>query len=268
MEQYEFAKLQKWLAESAGAIPVVGWKQLTEILKSKEGDNLEAELDQNTRESEQVAEQIRNLQEKQIELEHRKQQLQKILGEIDVLATESQSISLLAEKEEAALAKLAKKMENRPFIQDLDTEDVSTLFSTFDMDSLFAIFKKNDTDNNLEVTATAGVADLQKNLGMHFSEAVELRWKLKLIEKGEKGVSGHLAKCGICSSRKLGALLLEYGMGEEREEIVEKMRGWKGYYFTTANAVSAASELDLAPALRPKLTACWLRIQKAHKWDN
>src|SRR3990167_1468093 len=87
MEQYEFAKLQKWLAESkaklgdlfeAGEIPVVGWKQLTEILKSKEGDNLEAELDQNTRESEQVAEQIRNLQEKQIELEHRKQQLQKI----------------------------------------------------------------------------------------------------------------------------------------------------------------------------------------------
>src|SRR3990167_3631636 len=279
MEKYEFVKLQKWLEESKeqledlfeeGEVPVAGWLQLADILtKGKEAKNVDAEIDENERESQQVAKQIRMLEEKQVKLADRKQQLLKIRDEIDVLQTESQSIAMLAEKEEAALAKLAKKMENPYFMQELDSGDFSTLFSTLHMDSLFSLFKKHDTDNNLEVTATAAVGDLQKNLKMHFSEAVELLWKLKLLKKGEKGVAGHLAKCGICSTSKPGVLLQEYGIEEEcRKEIEEKIKDWKGYYFAAANAVCAATKLDLAPALRPKFTSCWLRIQKAHKWNE
>src|SRR3990167_6783431 len=117
MEKYEFVKLQKWLEESKeqledlfeeGEVPVAGWLQLADILtKGKEAKNVDAEIDENERESQQVAKQIRMLEEKQVKLADRKQQLLKIRDEIDVLQTESQSIVMLAEKEEAALAKLA-----------------------------------------------------------------------------------------------------------------------------------------------------------------
>src|SRR3990167_1955597 len=229
--------------------------------------NLEAELDQNARQREQVAEQIKQLQEKQQRLENRNQLLKeqmKQMDEITALEEERRSIDMLGQKEEAALAKLEKKMENAYFLEDLDAEDVSTVFSMFNMDSLFSRFKKKDIYNNLEVTATATVEHLQKQLDLEFSEAVEFLWKLKLLENGEKGEAGHLRKCSICSSINAEVLLAVW----KEKKIEAKMNGWKGYYFATVNAASAGLELNLTPALEQKLATCWVRIQKAHKWEH
>ena len=46
------------------------------------------------------------------------------------------------------------------------------------------------------------------------------------------------------------------------------MKGWKGYFFATATAMNAAGELKLQSRLRQKLATCWMRIQKAHKWEH
>ena len=282
MDNNEFVKLREWLGEyktnvkaqfEAGEIPVVGWLQLAATIQTKKASkrSLEVEITQNAREREQVAQQIKNLQEKQQQLENRNQQLKEQMKQIDEIAAleaEGQSIAMLGRKEEAALAKLEKKMENPYFVEDLDPDDVSTVFSMFNMDSLFPRFKQNDIDNNLEVTATATVEHLQKQLEVDFSEAVQLQWKLKLLGNGEKGEASHLAKCSICSS-KPGVLLGEYGMkAQERKEIEAKMNAWKGYYFATVNAASACLALNLTPALGQKLATCWVRIQKAHKWEH
>src|SRR3990167_10055754 len=120
---------------------------------------------------------------------------------------------MLSKKEEAALAKLTNKLGNPYFMKDLDFDDVSTVFSMFNMDSLFSRFKKND-EYNLEVTVNTPMPDLQKCLELEFSEVAELLWKLKLLEKGEKGEARHLRKCSICSGKPV-VLLREYGMKEE-----------------------------------------------------
>jgi len=233
---------------------------------------LEAEVKANATERQQLAEQIKNLQEKQEQLEIKNQQLQvsvKKQEELAALEAESQSIAMLSKKEEAALTKLTNKLGNPYFMEDLDSDDVSTIFSMFNMDSLFSRFKKNDEDNNLEVTINTPMPDLQKCLELEFSEVAEFVWKLKLLEKGEKGEARHLGKCSICSSSKPGNLLREYGMKQEdRKEIEGKMEGWKGYYFTSVTPASAALELNLASTLRQKLTTCWMRIQKAHNWEH
>src|SRR3990167_3370786 len=51
------------------------------------------------------------------------------MDEITALEEESQSIDMLGKIEEAALAKLEKKMENAYFMEDLDAEDVSTVLT-------------------------------------------------------------------------------------------------------------------------------------------
>ena len=281
MENREFVQLHQWLEQckeqieilyEAGEVPVVGWKQLGEIIKNYGARKyaLEAELDQNERECAQLGEQIAILLEKQDKLTQKKQQLQEEMRKVDeiiALEAESQSIALLGNKEQASLVKLEEKMKNAYFMEELDSEDISTVFSMFNMDSLFSTFKKNDMDNNLGVTTTATVAELQTDLELEFSETVELLWKLTLLKNGEKGAETHLSKCSICSSTKLGVLLQEYGMGkEEIKTIEESIKPWKGYYVPTANARSAALELNLTGDLRPKFTTCWTRIQNVHKW--
>ena len=143
MDKNEFGKLRGWLGEyktkgqaqyEAGEIPVVGWLQLAATLETKKAfkRNLEAELDQNAREREQVAQQIKHLQQKQQQLENENQHLKeqmKQMDEITALEEESQSIDMLGKIEEAALAKLEKKMENAYFMEDLDAEDVSTVLT-------------------------------------------------------------------------------------------------------------------------------------------
>lgn len=282
MEEEEFAKLQDWLGKSkerlealfeAGEVPVVGWLQLATTINDNatRKRKLEAELADNARELQQVGEQIRILLEKQAKLETRKQQLQeqkKKVDEISGLAAESNSIAFLIKKEKAALEKLAKSMENPYFMARFDPEDVSTVFSQFQMDSLFPRFKKNDVDKNLAVTVTTTVEHLQKDLELHFSEAAELLWKLKLLKHGEKGVARHLEKCSICSSTKPGLLLQEYGLREaDRKQMEEKIKEWKGYYFTTS-ARSLAGELDLANDIRSRFTTCCINIQNVHKWQH
>ena len=76
MKHNGFQKLQNWLKESrnqleslfdAGELPVSGWLALADkiIDKDQTKRNLGAELDENARESQQIEEQIKNLQEKQ-----------------------------------------------------------------------------------------------------------------------------------------------------------------------------------------------------------
>src|SRR3990167_625593 len=282
MDNDEFAKLQKWLCQwkeqlegrmEAGELPVVGWLKLNATIQNNQAwkSDLEAEVKANATERQQLAEQIKNLQEKQKQLEIKSQQLQvnvKRQEELAALEAESQSIAILSKKEEAALAKLTNKLGNPYFMEDLDSDDVSTVFSVFDMDSLFSRFKKNDVDNNLEVIGNTPMPDLQKYLELEFSEVAELVWKLKLLGKGEKGEARHFTKCSICSGKPV-VLLREYGMKEEYlKEIEGKMEGWKGYYFTSINHASAALQLNLAPGLRKKLTPSWMRIKKAHNWEH
>src|SRR3990167_449906 len=151
MDNNEFGKLRGWLGEyktkekgqyEAGEIPVVGWSQMAATLESKKAfkRNLEAELDQNARQKERLAQQIKHLQQKQQQFEKKNQLLKEQIEQIDeiiALEEERQSIDILGKIEEAALAKLEKKMENAYFMEDLDAEDVSTVFSMFNMDSLF-----------------------------------------------------------------------------------------------------------------------------------
>ena len=283
MENGEHAQLNngfKWAQlkgkMEAGEVPVVGWSQLEATIKIPNKEALTRELkanaEQNARERQELAEQIRNLLEKLQILESRNQQIQEKMKkqqELELLGAKSRLIAILCKKEEAALSKLTKKIENPKFMEQLDSDDVSTVFSVFNMDSLFSRFKKNDVDNNLEVLANSTVVDLQRTLELEFSEAVELLWKLKLLEKGEMGEARHLSKCSICSSNNPGDLLREYGMHEEdRKEIEGEMKDWKGYFFATATAMNAAGELKLKASLRQKLAPCWMRIQRAHKWEH
>ena len=184
MDNHEFAKLQKWLSQwkeqlegraEVGELPVVGWLKLNATIQNKQAwkSDLEAEVKANAIERQQLAEQIKNLQEKQEQLEIKSQQLQanvKKQEELAALEAKSQSIAMLSKKEEAALAKLTIKLENPYFMEDLDSDDVSTVFSMFNMDSLFSRFKKNDEYNNLEVTINTPMPDLQKCLELEFSE--------------------------------------------------------------------------------------------------
>ena len=279
MDCLDFANLQKWLAQArnqleplfeSGDIPVVGWSRLAEKLRSKEewGRKLDAELDANAREHEQIQQQIRVLQEKQEKLANRNKKIReeiKKIDEIAVLQSESESISLLSKKEETFLAKTEEKMKNPYFIGELDFSDVSTIFSMFEMDAIFYRFK-NKTDGNLKTILPVPVADLQKNLELEFSEAVDFHWKLRLLENGVKGVANHLSKCHICPSAKPGVLLKEYGLGEqERKQIEEKIKGWKGYYLLV-NGPSAFN-LPEGAGLVSSLGSCLAKIQEGHKWD-
>ena len=282
MENHQFDMLQQWLAQSrnqlaalftAGEVPVVGWSQLAETIKNAEPfkRKLEAEVDENARERQAVALHIKNLLVKQEELEQKNKELQsqiKQMEQMDRLKADSNAIAMLANREAASVAKVEGKMKNNYFVDYLDSDDVSTVFSMFKMDALFANFKKNDTDNNLGVTRTTPIVDLQNNLELNFSEAAELLWKLNLLEKGEKGVELHLEKCSICRTTKLAALLREYGMQEaDSKAMAEKMKDWKGYCLATVNGASVALALGLAANEKAKLATCLMKIQRAHQWS-
>ena len=251
---------------------MVGWLQLADIVSKKHAfkRELESELDENTRQCEQIAEQIRAMAQKQQELQNRNlhlQQQMKRMEDIGNLAAESQSIGILCKKEAASLNKVQLKMQNEYFMEEFDAEDVSTVFSMFGMDDLFARFRKNETDNNLEVTMITPTSELQNNMQLAFAEAVEMQWKLKLLENREKGVERHLEKCSICRSTKIGLILREYGMPEAvSKELEAKTGNWKGYFLATVNAASAALALGLVAGQKAKLAACLLKIQKAHNW--
>src|SRR3990167_9051570 len=193
MENNEFGKVKDWIGKSrnklegmfeAGEVPVVGWLELAETMKNSEPRkrNLEAEMDENAREREKVAAQIKILHVKQQELEEKHKNLQQKMErmeQIAMLKAESQSIALLGNKEAAWVGKVEEKMKNEYFMEEFDSEDVSTVFSMFKMDMLFSRFKKNDVDNNLEVTAGSGAHHLQNALELDFAEAVELLWKVQ-----------------------------------------------------------------------------------------
>ena len=154
-------------------------------------------------------------------------------------------------------------------MEEFDAEDVSTVFSMFGMDDLFARFRKNETENNLELTRITPVEQLQKNMELEFSEAVEMKWKLKLLKKGEKGAARHMGKCSVCSSNKIAVMLREYGIqGADSKEMEEKMKGWKGYFLATVNAASAGLALGLVGGQKAKLGSCLLKIQRAHQWEH
>lgn len=211
MENYEFAKLKQWLEDSrmqlntlfkAGEVPVVGWLQLADAIKGKDilKGKLEREVSENVKEREQVDREIKNLLNKQEELENKSKHLQVQLQRIEqigLLEAESQSIAMLCKEEATALAKVKQTMKNEYFMETFDAEDVSTLFSMFNMDNLYPRFKKNDIYKNLAVTVITPAEHLQNNLELSFSEAVTLQWKLKLLENGEEGTEHHWTNCSM-----------------------------------------------------------------------
>ena len=281
MENYEFTKLKQWLEDSrmqlntlfkAGEVPVVGWLQLADAIKGKDilKGKLEREVSENVKEREQVYREIKNLLNKQEELENKSKHLQVQLQRIEqigLLEAESQSIAMLCKEEATALAKVKQTMKNEYFMETFDAEDVSTLFSMFNMDNLYPRFKKNDIYKNLAVTVITPAEHLQNNLELSFSEAVTLQWKLKLLENGEEGTEHHWTNCSICPSKKLGLLLREYGMQEaDSKEIEALITEWSGYFLVTINPASSAINLDQDH--KSKLASCLLKIQRAHQWNR
>ena len=280
MESGEFARLHEWIGKSRekleglfekGEIPVVGWLQLADSIKSTGPlkGKLETELQGNAIQRNQVAEQIKILFQSQQALENKNKILQQQRNEmlqISALASESHWIDILCKKETAALAKVKETMKNEYFMEEFDAEDVSTLFSIFNMDHLFANFSKNDT-YNLDLAVLAPVKDLQNKMGLEFEEAITFQWKLKLLEKGEEGVARHLKQCSICRPTKVGELLREYGMlAADAKEIEGKLTGWKGYFLVTVNP--ATMELDLTADKQSKLASLLLKIRRRHKWES
>jgi len=286
MEKKEFGKLQKKLREckqkavemfEGGELPVVGWLQLSEKMESRnqQKNELEEELDAKEREQQEIQQQIRNLEERKQQLEQSKQQIQEQIKkneEIDVLESERDIIATLARKEQLSLQQLNEKMENANFINEdngdfmvgeLIFEDVSTVFSMFKMDAMFSRFRNYDPSCNLDTILNSTVDDLQINLKLEFKEAVEILFKIKLLEKKEKGAERHLKACSICKANKIGVLLKEYGLPEkDLKQIEDKSKDWKGFYLATLFPSMAAKELEGGS----ELISCLARIQRRHKW--
>ena len=238
MDHHRFENLRVWLAQSAeqletlfeaGAVPVVGWLQLAEKISSPDAwkSKLEAELDENAREHEEIELQIKKLQEKQETLEKRNAQIREEIDSVGgavVLQSVSEAIGVLGKKEASSVAKVDEKLGNAYSSAALDLVDVSTLFSMFEMDALFSRFQKNAADNNLTAILTAPVADVQNRLELDLPEAVELQWKLNLLVNREKTPSAS------------HSLLGEYRMlsEDDRTQLEEKIKNWKGVFLTAA----------------------------------
>src|SRR3990167_7042066 len=138
MDNEKFVKLHQCLEISKnqlealiaeGKLPVVGWMQLAGTIRTKDAykRELEAELDENARQREQLAAQITDLLQKQQELEEKNQQLQKQMAkaeEIAKLEAESETIAILSNKEAASLAKVEERMKSNFFMDEFDAEDV------------------------------------------------------------------------------------------------------------------------------------------------
>ena len=284
LENNDFEKLLQLLSVSKaqlealfdeGDLPVLGWLQLAATIDNFDHslankEKVDSDLKQNANEREQVVEQIKILRQKLEKLENTNQQLQQIRKTMDDAARlqeKSQLIAMLGKKETASLVRWQKHMENPYFMDVFDSSDISTVFSAFDMDALFPRFQKNDVYNNLGVTGSATVEQLQKSLQMGFSEAVELLWKVTLLKHGEKGVAHHLSTCSICAG-KPPSLLREYGMSvAEVREMSSEINGWYGYYLVTINAQTTAEKLNLTD-LKSKFILCCLRIQDIHQWEQ
>ena len=54
---------------------------------------------------------------------------------------------------------------------------------------------------------------------------------------------------------------------EERKEIGEKIKEWKGYFFVATTPADAAATLDLPRTLAAMFTIYLNKMQRAHDWD-
>ena len=230
----------------------------------------QGKLNENQTELEQTREQIKQLRAKEQQLEKIHSEIEeklKSLEKMDSLNEEKAAITLLAQNEEKCTETLSAKLQNPYFsFESLDAQDISTIFSIFQMDHLFARYKNNKMIQNLEEILIAPTAELQNNLGYEFEEAIEIQFKLKLFENKEMSLDNHFAKCSICSTKNRSALLREYGIAgeKERKEIEEKIKNWKNYFLATVNPVMAATIVGLPLECGLQLKTCLMRLQKIH----
>ena len=250
-----------------------GWLELAERVKDKDEfkRKLKGELEANEREKQQIDKQMTDLAIRKAELSKKARKLCvqiELIGEIGVLQSEINSIALLGKKEEEAVAKVEEKMKQPYFMDALDLGDVSTLFSMFEMDGMFTKFKEHEESQSIEAVLLHPAVELAKKWQLKIPETMKMLFKLKLIENGEKEAKSHVRKCSICQSTDVTTLLGEHGMkDEEKKEIREKIRDWKGYFLVAAEPMSVASTLFLPTTLKSKFIVCLGRIQKAHSWN-
>ena len=174
-----------------------------------------------------------------------------------------------AKQEQKSVDKLKQKVKNEEFsFEDLDAQDVSTLFSLFKLDALFPAMQ--ETKTTLEEILLSPIELVQKKFCISFAAAADLQFKMKLLENKELSPENHLNNCSICSTKNVFLLLLEYGLKleeKDKKEMHKKIGEWRGYFFATVNPVSGVAFLEVPPSLSTKFTQALVRIQKAHNWQ-
>ena len=183
------------------------------------------------------------------------------------LKSEMHVITQFAEKEKKMVAQLHEKME---LLQNLECDDISTVFSLFQMDDLFFKFKKQEKKILVAGIIHFTIDELIKDLDLAWTDAVEMYFKFQLLKNGEYSVDRHFSKCSICRTMNICLLLKEYGVefdANERTYLEEKCRDWEGYFLVVLNVVNAVKLLELPKNLQGKVLAVLNTIQRLHVYN-
>ena len=239
-------ELKTWLEQctnhpnlfESGEMPVTGWVQLLQTIQEP-GDSqaLKEELEQTESEISQLEDQLQTLHKKKENLGIEKKRRENVAALQSGSA--NQLILKFAAKEQKQVTQLHEKLDS---YLDLDAQDVSTIFSLYEMDHLFHQYKKKESEITPGEILNSTAEDLKDNLKLELKEAAEMHFKFQLLQNGEFSVDHHLSKCSICSRTNLLTILAEYGVkfdDNERSHFLEKSKEWKGYFLICFSAVNA-----------------------------
>ena len=244
---------------------MAGWKLLH--AKMEESENAKGNLQTKLKETNsKIKDLLVELQKLQEEKENLTKEL-KFCEEAHLLK-ELDSIPFLSNLESTSVDQFHKRWEEG---SELDSQDISSLFSLFKIDHLFAAFKKSEASFSFDEILGAAADELQENMEIGFHDSVEMNFKLKVFSRNLFSVEKHVANCSICPHKNLVTLLLEYGLKvdeNQKEELQEKIKDWKGFYFVTLKPTRAAKCLNVAPAFRVKLIKALKSIKDAHCWET
>ena len=266
-------ELKNWLEQSknqdiqfeSGEIPVVGWLQLLQTIQATaDREPVQEELKQTESEIRKLEGQLQTLLQKKENLGNELKKRENLAAL--KIGTANQQILKFAEKEKIRVTQLHETLNS---YLELDSQDVSTIFSLYKMDHLFGNYKNKESIISPEEILNSSVEHLKKDLAISFQEAVEMQFKFQLLQNEEFSVDHHLSKCSICSRTNLLAILGEYGVKlneNERNNFLEKSKDWKGYFLIALTTVKAIQLLELPPGLRGKAIGAVNNIQKAHKY--
>ena len=257
-----------------GRIPVTGWGNLSCKIQESSGltKTLKTKLDQTERDLKAINEKIKELNEQKTKLTNYQNDIAseiRLNEEMSKLKEVEGRISLLANMESKLVKNITTKLQEENFVEMLEFQESSTLFSLLQMDHLFAKFNKNEVVGTIETLSMAPIPALQAHLGYTNAEAVEMAFKMKLLLNRELSVNDHMKKCSICATNNISRLLEEYGIADskERSSIVASLKAWKAYFLVTINPVNAAFDLALSPHLAAKFLKVMTLMQKIHRWN-